>query len=175
MKQILPPGWSRRRWLQASTAGAAGLFGAHAAAAPAPGARIEWPALHALDGGVFAPGHWAGTPMVVVFWATYCAYCQRHNAHLDKLFRTLDEGRLRILGVALDDDASAVAAYMRRHGYRFPVALGGQALRVQFTARRVTPITCTVGRDGRLLQCIPGEMAEDDVLELARLALPVAR
>ena len=43
-------------------------------------------------------------------------------------------------------------------------------LRGRFTERRVIPMTCTVAADGRVQRCIPGEMAEDDVLELARIA-----
>ena len=32
------------------------------------------------------------------------------------------------------------------------------------------PLTVTVDRQGRLLQAIPGEMFEEDVMELQRLA-----
>jgi hypothetical protein len=38
------------------------------------------------------------------------------------------------------------------------------------SARRVTPLTVTVGRDGRVRQSIAGEMFEEDVLELLQLA-----
>jgi hypothetical protein len=36
--------------------------------------------------------------------------------------------------------------------------------------RKLTPITATVDRRGRLMQVIPGEMSEDDVLGLQKLA-----
>jgi hypothetical protein len=94
---------------------------------------------------------------------------------VEKLHRSLDPGRLRVLGVALDRDGAAVQRYLRRQGHHFPVVLDGGQLHPRFTARRIIPMTCTVGADGRLRQCIPGEMAEDDVMELARLALPPAR
>jgi hypothetical protein len=48
-------------------------------------------------------------------------------------------------------------------------------LRSQLTDRRVIPMTCLVDRNGRPGLCIPGEMAEADVLALAKLALPEAR
>jgi thiol-disulfide isomerase/thioredoxin len=171
----LPPaGWTRRRWLQAWPA--ATWVGAAAAQASAPAAMpIVWPPLLAVDGRPVEPPLAPEVPVVVVFWATYCAFCERHNARVDKLWRTLDPSRLHILGVALDRDPAAVRQYLGRHGYGFPVVMEGGQLRRQFTARRIIPMTCTVGADGRPLQCIPGEMAEDDVMELARLALPAAR
>ena len=43
-------------------------------------------------------------------------------------------------------------------------------LAAALSARRVIPLTVTVDRAGRLLQVIPGEMFEDDVLELLQLA-----
>ncbi|MDP2007457.1 MAG: TlpA disulfide reductase family protein [Rubrivivax sp.] len=177
----LPAGWTRRRWLRALPGGAAVLsagavptIGAAAIAAPTP-APIDWPALVAVDGSPLDPAAWQGVPTVVVFWATYCAFCLRHNAHVERLHRTVDPARLRILGVALDRDAAGVRQYLRRHAYGFPVVLDGGQLRQRFTPRRVIPMTCTLDGDGRLLQCIPGEMAEDDVMQLGRLALPALR
>lgn len=168
-RAAVPPGaWSRRRWLGALSACAATT----ATAVPAP---VEWPALLAPDGRPVDAAGWRGVPVIVVFWATYCAFCERHNARVDRLYRSLDPARLRVLGVALDRDGAAVQQYLRRHGLRLPVVLEGSQLRSRFTSRRIIPMTCIVDADGRLRQCIPGEMAEDDVMELARHALPAAR
>jgi peroxiredoxin len=130
---------------------------------------IEWPAIRLLDGSTLGPASWQGQAAVIVFWATYCPYCKRHNAHIDKLYRAMQGQALRVMGVALDSDADAVRRYMLGNGYQFPVSLDDGTLRRQFTARRVIPMTCVVDRQGRLLQAIPGEMAEDDVLGLSRV------
>jgi thiol-disulfide isomerase/thioredoxin len=178
VKSASPPpvAWSRRRWLRAWPAWAA----AAAPAAWATGADttpqpIVWPPLVAPDGRPADIAGGQGVPVIVVFWATWCAFCERHNARIDKLHRTLDPARLRVLGVALDRDGATVQRYLRRHDYGFPVAMDSGTLRTRFTSRRTIPMTCTVDASGRLRQCIPGEMAEDDVMELARLALPPMR
>lgn len=129
---------------------------------------IEWPAIQLLDGTTLSPSSWQEQAAVIVFWATYCPYCKRHNAHVDKLQRAVRGQPLRVLGVALDTDAEAVRRYMSINRYQFPVALDGGSLRRRLTSRRVIPMTCLVDRQGRMLQAIPGEMSEEDVLGLAR-------
>lgn len=165
------PGWHRRQWLQALPAlwpglAATGLLPSLASAADDP----AWSALDWLQGEPVAPGQ--GVPMVLVFWATWCAYCRRHNVHVDRL-HTRVKGRLHVVGIAVESDAAAVRAYLRSTGFRFPVALDNGALRRRHTERRMVPMTCTLDRDGRAGLCIPGEMSEDDVLGLAKLARPV--
>ncbi len=159
--------WTRRRWLGVALAGQMGWTALPARAA-GPAEVIDWPALVDIAGRTVAADSWQGIPAVLVFWATDCAYCRRHNAHVDRLFRSVDPQRLRVMGVVMEADAAAARHYMAAQDYRFPVVADNGRLRARFTPRRVVPMTCTVGADGRLLQCIPGEMAEDDVLGLAR-------
>jgi len=132
-------------------------------------ARFDWPAIQLIEGRTLAPGTWRGQAAVVVFWATYCPYCKRHNAHVDKLYRATQGKALQVLGVALESNAEPVQRYMATLGYGFPVTLDNGDLRKRFTARRVIPMTCVLDREGRLLQSIPGEMSEDDVLGLERV------
>jgi thiol-disulfide isomerase/thioredoxin len=162
---------ARRQCLRAgaSMVLAPGVLQAEAAR---PGDLIEWPVIWLLDGNPWSAASWRGRPAVVVFWATWCAHCERHNAHVDRLHRTLAGRQLRIVGAAIDGDAAALRRYMDRHGYTFPVTLDAQALRSRLTTRRSVPLTCVIDADGRLKQIIPGEMSEADVLQLAALAAP---
>ncbi|CAN5125876.1 hypothetical protein BH11PSE10_BH11PSE10_09960 [soil metagenome] len=134
------------------------------------GESMVWPTLKLLDGKQLCADDWNDTAGVLVFWATWCPYCRRHNARIDSLHRTAAGAHLRILGIALDGDDAAVRHYMTLNGYRFPVVVGDAGLRERLTSRRVIPMTCLVDRRGHVLQAIPGEMAEDDVLALASLA-----
>jgi thiol-disulfide isomerase/thioredoxin len=143
----------------------------HAVAAR-PGERIEWPEIRLRDGSTWSAASWQGLPAVVVFWATWCPYCERHNAHVEGLHRTLAGRQLRILGAVIDGDAAGLGRYMARHGFTFPVTLDAQALRSRLTTRRSVPVTCVIDADSRLKQIIPGEMFEADVLQLAGLAAP---
>ena len=131
------------------------------------GQRITWPAVNLVGGGTLMPEDWRNTAAIVVFWATWCPYCRRHNARIERLSQKFASNHLRFLGVAVDGDETTIRSYMTENGFHFPVVRGNASLRSLFTSRRVIPMTCLVDRGGNLVQSIPGEMAEDDVMELA--------
>ncbi len=161
---------SRRQCLLGAAAGGlASTFGVSAGAAVTKGERVEWPPVLLLDGRKIEPADWKGKAAVVVFWSVDCAYCRRHNARLDKLYRELQASgsKLQILGVATDTDAQAVRSFLLDKDYRFPVTLD-KGLRAQLTERKVVPMTVLIDRQGLFLMAIPGEMSEDDLLGLAR-------
>ena len=159
------------RLLAATGAAGWALDAADAVAAPAaPGEAVVWPEVTLLDGSRFGPAQAAGRALVVVFWSTTCPFCRRHNAHVEKLHRAAAGRRLAVLGVSRDRDVAAVRRHAREHGYTFPITTDQAPLAAALSARRIIPLTVTVDRSGRLLQVIPGEMFESDVLELLQLA-----
>jgi len=158
----------RRREFALASLGSV-VAGLAAAQSAGPGPAITWPDISLLGGGVLSTHSWRGQAAVVVFWATYCPYCKRHNAHVDKLYRATERQALRVLGMALDDDVASVRRYMADNEYSFPVAMDGGMLSQRLSQRRVIPMTCVLDRQGRLIQSIPGEMLEEDVLGLVSL------
>ena len=163
--------WSRRQVLAAATATLA-LSSIAAWAVPAAStAPIDWSGLRLLDDQGDGPAHWANLPVVVVFWATWCPYCKRHNAHVESLYQHSRSQGFRVLGVTDETDREKIAHSVLVQQIHFPIALAASAFRTQFTSRRVLPLTCVVSAAGRLLQAIPGEMAFEDVMSLATLAV----
>ena len=154
-----------------SVCGPLATAGLRALAAPAePGQLVTWPEVTLLDGRRWGPAQAQGRAVVVVFWSLHCPFCLRHNAHLDKLQASLRGEPLEILTAVREPDAAAARRHMAQHGHRFAATLDAPALAAALSKRRVSPLTVTVDRGGRLRQVIPGEMFEDDVLELVRLA-----
>ncbi|MEY4748293.1 MAG: hypothetical protein RIQ60_507 [Pseudomonadota bacterium] len=148
------------------------LFGSPARAAPASiGGAVDWPAFELIDGRRVEPVDLKAQAVLVVFFATTCPFCARHNEHVHKLMQRLGaRAGLRVIHVAQDGSAAPVKDYLVRHGYSFEVTLASRALHEALSARRVIPLSCVVDRQGRLREVIPGEMFEEDVLELARWA-----
>jgi peroxiredoxin len=164
---LAPPARLRRLAPAAVSLLAAG----RALAAPAePGQPVAWPELALLDGTRFGAAQAQGRAVVAVFWSTTCPFCRRHNAHVQKLHVQAAARGLTVLSAARDRDPQVVQRYMQQHGYTFAVTMDWRPLAAALSQRNIIPLTVTVGRDGRLRDVIPGEMFEEDVLELARLA-----
>ena len=60
--------------------------------------------------------------------------------------------------------------HLERHGLRFPVTLDQSPMSAALSSRNVIPLTVTVDRRGKLKQVIPGEMFEEEVLDLLKLS-----
>ena len=155
---------------RALLAGAALLAWAPASQAVQKGQTVSWPEVTLLDGSRWGAAQAQGKTVVVVFWATTCPFCLRHNAHIEKLRRAATGRALEILTVAREADPAAVRAYLARHGYGFAVTLDHAPMAAALSSRRLIPLTLLVDRQGRLQQEIPGEMFEDDVMEWLRLS-----
>jgi thiol-disulfide isomerase/thioredoxin len=159
------------------TALAAGIGSVASASArttgiPALGERVEWPAIRLL-GGVEAehpaPG---GAATIVVFFATTCPFCARHNDHVQKLLERSRGLPLRVLAVAHDRQEAYVRSYLQRRGLGFDVSLDHVPMRAALTPLKGIPVTCAIDRQQRLREVIRGEMFEADVLGLAKWCGP---
>jgi len=148
------------------------------AAPAATGQPVAWPTVRLLDGTELEATHWQGRAAVVVFWSTTCPFCRRHNQHVEKLHRAamaLPGRPLQVLGVARENDAAKVQRYAQQQGYSFPITLDNRAMATALSERRMIPLTAVVSRSGQLRQVLPGEMFEEDVMELLQLAQAGAR
>ncbi|QVQ28490.1 TlpA family protein disulfide reductase [Achromobacter deleyi] len=145
---------------------------AHAQAPPKVGDRLVMPEVLLLDGTRLSAADFAGKPLVIEYWASWCPYCARQNPHLQKLTEAARDKGLRILTVSIDKDEQAARDYIAKHGYTFGVAMDSEALRAVFGKRRVVPEVFVLDASGKLVEDIPGEMFEEDMLELLRHAPP---
>ena len=162
---------ARRRLLAVLAGGALGAGWAPLQAAPAaPGEAVAWPRVKLLDGSDWGPAQTQGKAVVAVFWSITCPFCMRHNAHLEAL-RQASAGRpLVLIGSVHENDPPAVRALMARRGWRFDVTTDHAPMAAALSLRRLTPLTISVDREGRLKQVIPGEMSADDMRGLLALA-----
>jgi peroxiredoxin len=134
------------------------------------GQRVAWPEVRTLDGDTWGAKQAEDRAVVAVFWSVTCPFCRRHNEHVQRLHEAARGKALAVLGISRDKDEAAVRRYVAERRYTFPVTMDASAMEPQLASRRVIPLTVTVDRRGRLLQSYPGEMFEEDLLELLALA-----
>jgi len=157
-----------RRWLVAA---AMALTVAPALAAEV-GETIRLPELKLLDGSTVPASHWAGKPVVIEFWATWCPFCALQNPRLQALYDKTRGTKLQVLAISIDRDPREAQAYLKQRGYTFPATMDSDALRRAFGARRGLPELYVLDGNGRVVQKEVGEMIDDDVAALARYGKP---
>lgn len=167
-----PP--SRRRVLYAGVAGAAALGGAGLAwwkfqpHALEPGAEQ---ALWGLEfdtpgGGSLALKSFAGKPLLLNFWATWCPPCVEELPMLNAFHREHAAKGWQVLGLAIDQP-TAVRKFLERIPLDFPVGLaglGGTDLgRSLGNLTGGLPFTVVLGAEGKVLHRKMGQVTPQDL------------
>ncbi|MCW5580427.1 MAG: TlpA family protein disulfide reductase [Luteimonas sp.] len=121
----------------------------------------------ALDGGpVRLPDDFAGRPLLVNVWASWCGPCIEDMPELDRFSREQGVNGTQVLGLALDDP-QAVRDFLQRIpvAYRLAIDAPGPAdagVRLG-NPRGMLPYTALVGADGRLLKQKIGPFAPGEI------------
>jgi peroxiredoxin len=75
------------------------------------------------DGGRFRLSEHRGRVVFINFWATWCPPCRQEMPSLERLYAGRKDRGFSMVAVALDAGREAVAPYLARGGFTFPVAL----------------------------------------------------
>ncbi len=105
-----------------------------------------------------------GHPLIINFWATWCAPCRREIPLLQQLRQAYQGQRLEIVGVAVDF-RSAVADYVRSRPIDYPLLIGedrGLAAAEQFGMQTVLPFSVFADAQGRIIAVKIGELHRDE-------------
>lgn len=176
-----PPGppWRRRLTLAAlgTAAIAAGAWWSlrqRAGSEPSPEAAALWSqVLDTPNGGTLAFADLRGKPLLLNFWATWCAPCVREMPLFDRFFREHGQAGWQVVGVAIDSPTS-VRQFLAKHPVSYPVALAGvggtELSRTLGNTAGALPFTVMFDAAGRIVQRKPGETSLDELKQWAASA-----
>ena len=165
---------ARRRWLYAAVAGAATLAGSGLAwlnksgqSEPAASPPALWDLSFESPGkSVLWMRGFAGKPLLLNFWATWCPPCIEEFPLLDRFYQLNASKGWQVLGLAVDH-AIAVETFLRRVPVQFPVALAGPAgIELSKTLGNVgggLPFTAVFGTAGQVLKRKIGRVSAQDL------------
>jgi cytochrome c biogenesis protein CcmG/thiol:disulfide interchange protein DsbE len=164
---------SRAGLLLAAALAAAGCGEVERPAGEAPAPEQAQPfELTALDGGQVALSALRGRPVLVDFWATWCAPCVEQIPVLNAIHDRHGDG-VAVLGVSVDTEGrDVVAAFAAEHDIRYRVLLGSPELARRWGAIGF-PTLFVVAPDGSIASAHVGVATEEELEEaLAQLAAP---
>ena len=163
---------ARRRWLAGIGVGTAAAMAGVGWALWRSGADATDEVLRELwtlsfdqpAGGRFEMSSARGRPLVINFWATWCAPCVREMPALDRFARTVAARGVQVLGLAADQ-RNAVLEFLRATPVSYPVALAGFA-GIELSRRLGNvagglPFTVLLDRSGQVAQRQIGELTPE--------------
>ena len=106
----------------------------------------------------------AGKPLLINLWATWCGPCRLEMPQLDALSVKFKDCGLVVIGISADDKPDAIRAIASEYkiSYRMLVGLGQDALLRELGYEDVLPYSILVRADGTVTDRITGlETTED--------------
>ena len=167
----------RRPWLVGGVATAAALAGAGVAwwQFQPHGAALEpfWAqSFDTPSGASLAMAGFAGHPLLVNFWATWCPPCVEELPLLDSFYLENKSRNWQVLGLAVDQP-SAVRAWLQRKPLSFPVAMAGlEGTNLSKSLGNLSgglPFTVVFGASGQLLHRKIGQVSAQDLAQWVQL------
>jgi cytochrome c biogenesis protein CcmG/thiol:disulfide interchange protein DsbE len=110
-----------------------------------------------LDGKTFKLSDYRGKPVLVDFWATWCAPCRASLPHLSDLQERYRQKGLVVVGLSLDDlDAHQVRRFTERLQLRFRIGMADEKVLDAYGPIRSIPTTFFIDKKGRVVRRVVG-------------------
>ncbi len=140
------------------------------AAGPVPATPFS---VRGLDGKTIRLSEFKGQPVVLDFWATWCAPCRASMPDLDHMQERYQPQGLVVIGLSVDDGSPAsVRRFVDRLGVKFRLAMADEGVLDDYGPIRSIPTTFFINRKGeivrRVVGFIDGETMDSYVQEIVR-------
>lgn len=126
--------------------------------------------LTSLDDRPISIANFAGKPLWIVFWATWCIPCQEEAAHIEAAYQAHEPDGLAVLAIDVQEPTTAVRDYVDAHGLNYDIGLDPTAAIMALYGARGLPSHVFVDRDGVIRDRYAGQLtAETMELHLAAI------
>jgi len=107
-----------------------------------------------------------GRIVMVRFWADWCKSCRTEMPLIEEKYREYHESGFEVLALNVRQDRGTAARFAREVGVSYPVLLDRDGSTAESYGVIGLPTTFLIGRDGRILEEIIGDMNRRSLSEL---------
>ena len=119
------------------------------------------------EGGELAMQSLRGKPLLINFWATWCAPCIKEMPEIDRFAREFSKRQGQVLGLAIDG-ATPVRQFLAKVKVGFPIGLGGldgtDLIHQLGNLQGSLPFTVLIDADGQVVQRKMGETGFQELM-----------
>jgi peroxiredoxin len=161
------------RWLYAI--GTAGMLAAASLLAQTPGDTAPAFTLKTLDGTPASLTDYAGHPVLINFWASWCKPCRGEMPLIIAAYQAHQQAGLAVLAIDLTDQEGStkdIRKFQTEFQMPFPVLLDEKGKARKLYALRGVPTSVFVGADGVVRGVNPGPISEAALQQQLSKILP---
>ncbi len=144
-------------------------------AVPATAGDMRAPAfaVKTVDGHTLRLADLKNRPVIVDFWATWCAPCRASMPHLNEVSTRYARQGLTVVGMSVDETGPVpVKRFASQLGVRFPIAIANDEMLDAYGPIRVIPTTFFINRQGAIVRRVVGYIDSETMEGYVREILP---
>jgi cytochrome c biogenesis protein CcmG, thiol:disulfide interchange protein DsbE len=112
---------------------------------------------------------YAGKPLIVNFFASWCSPCQQETPLLARFYRA-EHGRVALVGLDENDVAGSALSFTRRHGVSYPVGFDPEVIAASAYGVDALPQTFFLNASHHIVDRIFGALTASDLSKGIALA-----
>ena len=105
---------------------------------------------------------YAGKPLIVNFFASWCTPCQQETPLLARFYRS-EHGRIALVGLDENDVASHAESFTRAKGVSYPVAFDPETIAASAYSVAALPQTFFLNAEHRIVDRFYGALTQADI------------
>ena len=127
--------------------------------------------LQRLDGTTLKLSSLRGRAVVLNFWATWCGPCKIEMPWLTEFHKQYGPQGVEVIGIAMDDDTTKVAEFVKEVGATYTILLGTEAVGDAYGGVQFLPATFYIDRQGKVVDRVFGLVSRSEIEDNIKLSL----
>ncbi len=116
--------------------------------------------VQSLDGKTRSLTDYKGKPVLLNFWASWCAPCRSEMPLISKKMDKYEKDGLTVLAVNLAESPQTIRAFVKEYDIQFPILLDAESTIANAYGIDPIPTTFFIDRKGKVARIYIGELEE---------------